>query len=49
MKPAPSILRQYDLAAMRGWQTIRLDRRKTPVLQQSKTFAPASVVLKKAA
>lgn len=49
MKPAPTLPRTYDLAAMRGWQTVRLDRIKNPVLADSKKPAPAKLVLPKAA
>lgn len=39
MKPTPSIYRMYDLAAMRGWRTIRLDRIAAPKAQQGRSFS----------
>lgn len=49
MKPTPTIYRVYDLAAMRGWRTIRLDRIAAPKAQQGKSFSMPLHELPKAA
>lgn len=49
MKPTPTIYRVYDLAAMRGWRTIRLDRMAAPKVQQGKSFSMPLHELRKAA
>ncbi len=49
MKPAPKLKRVYDLAAMRGWHTIRHDRSVTVGLQRAPSFIPAKRFLPKAA